>query len=101
MVGFSAAVINEVSHGLLVTISLIHCCTALWHPCSYRHHSVHLSSWHAASAAQLQASTWSITTRILLQAITGQTLWRQLAAAPFAYLVAYSLVIVGALLNRC
>ncbi len=36
-----------------------------------------------------------------LQAITGQTLWRQLAAAPFAYLVAYSLVVVGALLNRC
>lgn len=36
-----------------------------------------------------------------VQAITGQTLWRQLAAAPFAYLVAYSLVIVGALLNRC
>ena len=36
-----------------------------------------------------------------MQAITGQTLWRQLAAAPFAYLFAYSLVIVGALLNRC
>ena len=49
--------------------------------------------------------TWVVMLRgavhtAVAQAITGQTLWRQLAAAPFAYLVAYSLVIVGALLNR-
>lgn len=37
---------------------------------------------------------------LCVQAITGQTLWRQLAVAPFAYLAAYSLVFVGALLNR-
>jgi len=74
MVGFSAAIINEVSVEWLRT-----CC---------------LNSFDKQDDQLVETGR-------CLQAITGQTLWRQLAAAPFAYLVAYSLVVVGALLNRC
>ena len=79
MVGFSAALINEVSKPFDIV--------ALW-----------VSFIVGMLASGVAVGAFDGLLRV--QAITGQTLWRQLAVAPFAYLAAYSLVIVGALLNR-
>ncbi|KAK9825834.1 hypothetical protein WJX81_000685 [Elliptochloris bilobata] len=56
--------------------------------------------WRPAELLNGRMAMVGFSAAIINEAITGQTLWRQLALAPFAYLTAYSLVIVGALLNR-
>jgi len=56
--------------------------------------------WRPAELLNGRMAMVGFSAALINEAITGQTLWRQLAAAPFAYLAAYSLVIVGAVLNR-